>query len=310
VQRPHTSLWDTSPRCASSSPSTRPVGGRRLARVDDAASRQRPARVDERGRRRRPVVGPPRRGVAEPLPPQQRDAELHRSCAAPSQSLDPQQPLEVLELEQGRQLGVRHDRGERLVGSGQPQRTQLAEHVVQRGVREVDVEDRSADVGRQPGLVQCERLRARVPQALESDQLGISGQFQPGRDLRVVGEPEEPDLGALLQPGLLDGPEQAVQATERLREDTLVEEAPTPTVPVDQSPRSQPLHGLAHRMPAHAVVLRELLVGREPVDDVARRDASLQVVEHLLPQRTARWRSLRLRHDRLPGPGPPPPGRR
>ena len=90
--------------------------------------------------------------------------------------------------------------------------------------------------------------------------------------------------GALLVALLLDGPEQAVELAHRLLDLGGPHEAAATTLPFDHALGLEAPDGVAGGVSAHAVLVDQVLVGRETLFELPGPDAPAEGVEHLGPQ--------------------------
>ena len=107
-----------------------------------------------------------------------------------------------------------------------------------------------------------------------------------GGGLGVLHDLQREDLAGLLHAGRLHGPEEAVERAQRLLELGAVDHGPPTPLPAEHPGPVEVADRLAHGVPAHAVGLGELEIGREaPVVELAGREAAAQVGFELRPQR-------------------------
>ena len=155
---------------------------------------------------------------------------------------------------------------------------------VERGAGEVDGEQRlSTQVG-QPQLVGGDRRRVGVADAVEVHEAGAGGEAELVGRLGVGDDVEGEHLAVRRVALALDRLEQAVQRPGRLFDRRRPQERATAPLAFDDAGLVQAPDRVAQRVPAHAVLLDQLALGRKGVVELAGRQAAAQVVEDLRPQ--------------------------
>lgn len=157
--------------------------------------------------------------------------------------------------------------------------------VVERGVREVRVEQRLGDGQRKPGAVHSERHVSSVAESFQVHEFRIFGKPKPIRGLGMCDHTELDDLTGLGHAACLDGAEQAVQPTHGLLELGLVDHGPASTLATQHTGLVQMSNRFTDGVSAHFVTIHELRIGREPVVELPRIEPTPKLGFELGPQR-------------------------
>lgn len=231
-------------------------------------------------------AGRERRYHAEAIPSYERSPPLDRAVAHKAKSIDREgggARTETKEFAFGR---TRNHGPQALASAGQADTGAARQLVVEAGVAEVDAEEWLGELGGKPRPVDGERLAAGEPEALEVEQRGPLGQVELARRLRPDPKLKGPDDAPLLQPGLLDRVVKTVKSAEGLGDlDLRGETRATTTAGDDGAVGPQSAQCIPHGVAAHAVALDEGSLTWEIAAELARVDATAQVVAQLCPER-------------------------
>ena len=187
-------------------------------------------------------------------------------------------------LQEAGLLSRGNNRPDAFLTAGGPHAAADPEFVVEGGVPEVGLQDRSGQVPRQPGAIQRQWHAASQPETLQVHERCVGCHLELRCRWGVGPQLLDPHNAALLHTLGLDGLKEAVEGAGWLFELHSANEGAPPSLPIEGDGIAEAPNRLACGLAADPVGLGQLTIGGEPGSEGPACQSALQFGQELGPQ--------------------------